>query len=359
MELAIHTLTPLWTGGAEAGKVDRLHETGILGSLRWWMEALVRGMGGKACDPNQGECRLDAEKYEKSRAADEHQRLRDTGLCDVCQVFGATGWRRRFRLHIVEKKVSDARIEHTVSLSNRQYTDDQGKQRTPIWYFRDPTQSDQSKPKPSTPKQGLFNIEIQSLDSHFSAEIIAGLVQFVANWAALGARAQMGFGVIEPVNGRIETQALYNWLIARTGSETYSELPSLQNIFLAKIRPKDPNSPFTEQSPFTLKYDLRQLYANDQELRHFIMGTVKGERIAAKVKMSRPYGGGLIRVWGWIPEKATVDQDSWDRDAVVKAIHQHLEANYSLQVWREMNSPRDTATPNIRDAKVFLRSLLS
>jgi len=98
MEIRIKTLTPLWTGGVNAGKVDRIHETGILGSLRWWYEVIVRGLGGKACDPSQHTCGFDEEKYRKSQATDDRQRLRDAGLCDVCQVFGATGWRRRFRL---------------------------------------------------------------------------------------------------------------------------------------------------------------------------------------------------------------------------------------------------------------------
>jgi CRISPR type III-B/RAMP module RAMP protein Cmr1 len=42
MKIRLKTLTPLWTGGVEAGKVDRVHETGIIGSLRWWYEAIVR-----------------------------------------------------------------------------------------------------------------------------------------------------------------------------------------------------------------------------------------------------------------------------------------------------------------------------
>lgn len=33
--IKIKTLTPIWTGGAD-GACDRVHETGILGSLRWW-----------------------------------------------------------------------------------------------------------------------------------------------------------------------------------------------------------------------------------------------------------------------------------------------------------------------------------
>ncbi|MBK9094822.1 MAG: type III-B CRISPR module RAMP protein Cmr1 [Anaerolineae bacterium] len=44
LNITIRTLTPLWTGGVD-GAMDRIHETGILGSLRWWYEAIVRGLG--------------------------------------------------------------------------------------------------------------------------------------------------------------------------------------------------------------------------------------------------------------------------------------------------------------------------
>jgi CRISPR-associated protein Cmr2 len=89
MEIRLKTLTPLWTGGVEAGKCDRIHETGILGSLRWWMEVLVRGVGGNVCDPTEQKCLYDPQKP-------------NNNLCDVCQIFGATGWRRRFRLEVVQ-----------------------------------------------------------------------------------------------------------------------------------------------------------------------------------------------------------------------------------------------------------------
>lgn len=42
--ITLKTLTPLWTGGAD-GRSDRLHTTGIIGSLRWWYEGIVRGLG--------------------------------------------------------------------------------------------------------------------------------------------------------------------------------------------------------------------------------------------------------------------------------------------------------------------------
>jgi CRISPR-associated protein Cmr1 len=337
VELGIKTLTPLWTGGVETGKVDRIHETGILGSLRWWYEVIVRGLGGKACDPTTPSCIYDPDKP-------------NMGLCDVCQVFGATGWRRRFRLTILDNTAPDSLVESRAK-ANRSYIDNRGKTRTPTWYFPD-NRNDK-------PRSGNLTLQIQSLASGFSPEVIAGLIQFIADWVAIGARAQMGFGVIELENGRLDTRPLHDWVVSTAGSETYPDLPSLQNIFLARISPTN-SGQFSEQDTFNLKYDLRQLFASDKRLRHFIMGTVKGQRIAAKVKMSRPYNGGReMRVWGWIPEQADVYRGSWNRNAVVDAICQHLGTKYDLQVWREMNSARDTATPNNGDAQAFLRDLLA
>ena len=41
LQVKIRTLTPLWTGGVDA-TMDRIHETGILGSLRWWYEVIIK-----------------------------------------------------------------------------------------------------------------------------------------------------------------------------------------------------------------------------------------------------------------------------------------------------------------------------
>jgi CRISPR-associated protein Cmr1 len=335
MEFALKTLTPLWTGGVETGKVDRIHETGILGSLRWWYEALVRGLGGDVCQPTAGgphadRCPRDDRRY-----------------CHVCQLFGATGWRRRFRLVVQDSTTPDPAVTSTMK-ANRSYTDTQGRRHTPTWYF---------PPNPQdNPKSGTLTIHIQSLAHDFSPEVIGGLLQFMADWGTLGARTQMGFGVMEPVHGRFDTHPLYDWLLAAAGQHQYPQLPSLHNLFLARIQ--RPNA--TDQETFNLKYDLRQLFSGLQHrhLRHFIMGTVQGGRMATKVKMSRPYGDGLMRVWGWIPEEASVYQGAWDRNAVVQAMYRYLHANYNVQVWREMHSPRDTIAPNSNDASAFLRRIL-
>jgi len=49
LEIRFRTLTPFWTGGAGRNS-DQPRETGLLGSLRWWYEGIVRGMGGHVCD---------------------------------------------------------------------------------------------------------------------------------------------------------------------------------------------------------------------------------------------------------------------------------------------------------------------
>ncbi|MFO3797077.1 MAG: type III-B CRISPR module RAMP protein Cmr1, partial [Anaerolineales bacterium] len=70
---------------------DRLHETGLIGSLRWWYEALVRGLGGYACDPtSEDRCEYDPKKPDPP----------EKQLCAACYLFGCTGWARKFRLRV-------------------------------------------------------------------------------------------------------------------------------------------------------------------------------------------------------------------------------------------------------------------
>jgi len=87
-------LTDLWTGSInlveqkaqikEKIVSDRLITTGLLGSIRWWFEVLVRGLGGYACDPTETKC-----------GGRNH--------CVVCELFGCTGWARKFRFEVLDK----------------------------------------------------------------------------------------------------------------------------------------------------------------------------------------------------------------------------------------------------------------
>ncbi len=86
IQLRITPLTPLWTGDANK-KGRRVLETGILGSLRWWYEALLRGLGVRACDPSRRSCEYDEKKGLEI-------------ICSACRLFGCTGYSRSFRLMI-------------------------------------------------------------------------------------------------------------------------------------------------------------------------------------------------------------------------------------------------------------------
>lgn len=82
----IKALTDIWTGDLN-GNPDRTITTGLLGSVRWWCEVLVRGLGGHACDPTR----------DGNRCPD-----REGKHCVVCELFGCTGWARKFRFEILD-----------------------------------------------------------------------------------------------------------------------------------------------------------------------------------------------------------------------------------------------------------------
>ncbi|MCB0047679.1 MAG: type III-B CRISPR module RAMP protein Cmr1 [Caldilineaceae bacterium] len=166
MEISLRTLTPIWTGGVETGTMDRIHETGIIGSLRWWYEAIVRGLGSDACDPTSHSCIYDPEKP-------------NNGLCDVCQLFGATGWRRRFRLAVSNANLEDAWSGGTINVKPPD--------RNRGWYL-------------NSGKTGTFDLKIMG-DEKAQAQVLT-LIQFVSQWGSLGARPQLGYGFVEIVDVR-------------------------------------------------------------------------------------------------------------------------------------------------------------
>ena len=96
----LEALTDLWTGDLN-GKEKRLITTGLLGSIRWWFEVLVRGLGGSACDPTGTKCK-------------------DRNHCVVCELFGCTGWARKFRFEVLDEnsgtKTKQIKQKETFSL---------------------------------------------------------------------------------------------------------------------------------------------------------------------------------------------------------------------------------------------------
>ncbi|MEJ5376507.1 MAG: type III-B CRISPR module RAMP protein Cmr1 [bacterium] len=90
----VKALTDIWTGDAD-GKPHRLITIGLLGSIRWWFEVLVRGLGGSACDPTRDGIRCPDHRVADPTKPGHH--------CVVCELFGCTGWARKFRFEVLDE----------------------------------------------------------------------------------------------------------------------------------------------------------------------------------------------------------------------------------------------------------------
>lgn len=86
-EWVLKARSSIWTADADRTG-GRTVTTGLLGSLRWWFEVLVRGLGGSACDPAESDGRCPDKN-------DKH--------CVVCELFGCTGRARKFRFDVLDE----------------------------------------------------------------------------------------------------------------------------------------------------------------------------------------------------------------------------------------------------------------
>lgn len=140
--------TPLWTGNA-VKESRHVEPRGLVGTLRWWYEAMIRGCGGWACDPSDPDtrCQLDGDAFAKQRERGcDHagpgalcptcqlEALAASGLCSACQLFGATGWAKRVLLSVVETHVHQDRpfgLTHTQVDADR----NNRRNRSPRYFF--------------------------------------------------------------------------------------------------------------------------------------------------------------------------------------------------------------------------------
>ena len=201
MEIKLRTLTPLWTGGAERNS-NRVRETGILGSLRWWYEGIVRGMGGHVCDATADDasnrCIFEQKKGETFEDAYAH-------LCLACRLFGCTGWRRRFRLEV---NGLEPQPLFFVASSNVY-------QAAGNWLWLMFGGEDLGGTREGRRAAVRFTFGAQALwgeqatshvvplggDAEGTLARVVFLLDTVARWGALGAKPQHGFGQIEITDG--------------------------------------------------------------------------------------------------------------------------------------------------------------
>ncbi|MCC7130142.1 MAG: type III-B CRISPR module RAMP protein Cmr1 [Anaerolineae bacterium UTCFX2] len=180
MKIILQTLTPIWTGGVDQTS-DRLHETGLIGSLRWWYEALVRGLDGYACDPTSDDpeqrCQFDVKAYGKTKNIEDGLK----GVCSVCRLFGCTGWRRRFDL-----RASTTRSE-PFWLATR---DQQGKFNH--WWLSQIYETEKSRLA-----FGELMLEFTWMRGYENQhEIMEALLSLISQLGSISPKPQYGFGLV-------------------------------------------------------------------------------------------------------------------------------------------------------------------
>lgn len=217
MEIKLKTLTPIWTGGVDQ-RCDRIHETGLIGSLRWWYEAVVRGLGNYACDPTQPSCSFDEEKYHRSQVESEHQRLLDAGVCGACQLFGCTGWARSFQAEVYGgNPIFSGRV---LIPSGRKRHTRKGETAGGWFLFGES-------------RMGDILLNVFPLRGTDGMEMIKTILLLVSRQAAIGAKVSNGYGVIH-IDG---LKPSLDWLNALSSQHLNrsNSLPDLRDFFFAKF----------------------------------------------------------------------------------------------------------------------------
>jgi CRISPR-associated protein Cmr1 len=398
--MKIKIITPIWTGDIDL-KSDWLQSTGIIGSFRWWTEAILRGMGKFACDP-AGDERC-PKKIKNEMQKDEMQ------YCPACLIFGATGIRRLFRLEISGgEKIFDG---GAINIKPQQ--------RNTGWYL-------------GSGLKGEIDLNIIPLDRDFDENLVLVPLAIAAKWGGIGAKTQHGYGVVEledkielrfqnfqdALDKILKSERLHK-LNIKESNDTNDALPNIKEMFFAKVQFEVQNKDWwkevdgiakrnqREQRNFYEGFETDQRMINwlnnnsvpispaiknwlrygngtslwktnnqDSKIENWLFGTIRNNKSASKINVSCAYKINNttweFRIWGWIPEGF----QGFNRNNFLDKLKQALDGNgtitipwtsllgnktnnHRLKVWREFNSPRDTVEPNQNEIDKYLQSLLN
>lgn len=314
MEFRLKTITPLWTGGIKK-EADKLHESGIIGNIRWWYETIVRGLGGYACDPTHSSCN-------------------NKNHCISCELFGCTGWARKFRVEIKGEFVQEVRSKFGLTCLDSTH-------RHRGWFVHKGLESND------------FSIKLIPLKKINSDEekILKFLFKVLIERAGFGARNQLGYGIVDYLDEKERISLKIDNLPKFNNSNSPNFLPSIKNFFFCHNNVKTNRI----EELLNIKCKLREAFRISplfsirhlnqiSHFRHFVLGAasaismcptcfgnirsdyndpnsyfcfwenknfprkeaIQMERMASKISISRPFGFNnnfSIRIWGWLPSE--------------------------------------------------------
>jgi len=310
--LKIKTLTPIWTGGAKE-KMDRVHETGIIGSIRWWYEVIARGLGYYVCDPTSDKrCGL------SGKEKDNDERI--SKLCPACYLFGATGWKRMFNLQITSSgkqpvEGNEPFCQVTTTRINENWLS---------------TIFEKSIKSKSQTFFGFLDLKFfPRYDWEQIEEQLRAILLIMSNLGSLGAKPQFGYGLFELIdkkeNIKESLHKIHEFLKNKGFKKSNNDEGdfSLKNYWkmemevVKDIPPRNSkylgskNTDLYIPMSFDVRYALRKKYlekSGSKEATANIFGGTKGNKWASKVFVSNFYKEKLqenkykLRVWGFTEE---------------------------------------------------------
>jgi len=291
LEIQLRTLTPIWTGGVD-GRVDRIHETGIIGSLRWWYEIIVRGLGGYVSNPVadasglSDKVQFDSKAYEEAKrdgeTTDEALKAGFKPLCLVTYLFGTTGWARLFQLQILDAPITPLHFVTSLSMNKG-------------WLERIFGGESQSIIGQTVPYGDVrLRLTPRGYDQEYAMKQVLLALYMAAEYGGIGARLQHGFGQVDVnVTHRDESFNLQNAMNALNARLIQWPGPKLLEV--------DP-------SPFNLRYFVSHTYKIPRDRLpqcHITVGTKptrKPNYIPCAFDL-RYKGSGRLGMRRWLEEK--------------------------------------------------------
>ena len=240
-------------------KSNLIQATGIIGSLRWWTEAILRGMDKFVCDPANDD-KSDPTRRCPPEKKDGNKKI--SQYCPACLVFGATGMRRIFRLEIS----GGERVFNGGTINIKP------KGRKGGWYL-------------GSGIVGKIYSGLISLDREFDEFLVLAPLMLASKWGGIGAKTQHGYGVVEiedcpkvDFSGfekaieKITNQERLSKLniVLRNGNN--SGLPDIKDMFFARVRFEADNNEWWKEVDGIAprSRDNYQGYVNDQRITSWI-----------------------------------------------------------------------------------------
>ena len=188
ISLNLKIKTPVWTGDIGT-RSDLLQTTGIIGSLRWWTEAVLRGLGKYCWDPvSDDRC--------PKKVNDQKQ------YCASCLIFGATGMRRLFRLELN----GSTRVFYGGLINIKPDGRSRG------WYL-------------GSGIVGDIKLNIIPLDDSFNKNLILLPLTIAAKWGGIGAKRR-GIARASGIPGQASSEVSPSWMAYLTSAARLS-IPNL------------------------------------------------------------------------------------------------------------------------------------